>query len=82
MLNSLSLSLVRFDFVLGAMDPEDLPLNISRAVHPQVVRTSRYNMDDCDKLISLWFCRDVVDSEVTSSEHFSGCSSSSCTHVA
>ena len=49
----LSLSLVRFDFVLGAMDSEDLPLNVSRAVHPQVVRTSRFNMDD----ETLWIQR-------------------------
>ena len=55
---------------------------ISQAVHPQVVHTSRFNMDDCEEPIPLWFCREVVDSEVTSSEHFSGCSSSGCTHVA
>ena len=109
-----SLSLVRFDFVLGAMDSDVtssehfsgcsssgcttrrfstwmtvtspsrcgfvetlwiqrlLPLNISRAVHPQVVHTSRFNMDDCDELIPLWFCRDVEDSEVSSSEHILG----------
>ena len=28
--------------------------------------------DDCDEFIPLWFCRDVVDSEVSSSEHISG----------
>ena len=31
-----SLSLVRFDFVLSAMDSEDLPLNISRVVDPHL----------------------------------------------
>ena len=79
-----SLSLVRFDFVLAPWIQKLLPLNISRAVHPQVVHTSRFNMDDCDELIPLWFCRDVVDSEVTSSEHFSGwsCCLSSCTSAA
>ena len=29
-------------------------------------------MDDCDELIPLWFGRDVVDSEASSSEHLSG----------
>ena len=38
----------------------------------QVVRPPRFNMDDCDELIPLSFCRDVVDSEVSSSEHLSG----------
>ena len=29
-------------------------------------------MDDCDELIPLWFGRDVVDSEASTSEHLSG----------
>ena len=33
---------------------------------------SRFNMDDCDELIPLWFGRDVVDSEASTSEHLSG----------